>query len=79
MASAGPAAAAYKRLYEEMSKVKGVVLKSSIGGGMIPTVTRTATAVSRSPIDRALFRLPEGYKVEDLGKKMREEMAKGAK
>lgn len=80
MAAAGPAAAAFKRLYEEMSKVKGVVLRSIISGGMMmPTMERTATAVSTTDIDASLFKLPEGYKVQDVGKKMREDMAKAAK
>lgn len=79
MAAAGPAAAAFRRLYEEMSKIKGVVLKSTIGGGMVPTVERVATEVSMAPVDPASFKLPEGYPIEDLGKKMREEMAKARK
>mgnify|MGYP001205336852 CR=1 FL=1 len=78
-AAAGAMATAFKRLYEEMSKVKGVVLKSVIGGGMMPTMERTATEVSTATVDPALFKLPEGYKVEDLGKKMREEMAKAGR
>ncbi len=80
MAAAGPAAAAFKRLYEEMAKIKGVVLKSVIGGGMMmPTMERTATGVSTAAVDPGIFKLPEGYKLEDVGKKMREDMAKAAK
>jgi hypothetical protein len=36
-----------------------------------------ATALKEGPIAASTFNLPEDYKVEDTGKKMRESMAKG--
>ena len=75
-ANAGPMGAVWKRLYEEMSKIKGVPLKTHMSGMMGMDVASEATRIETDPIPAALFALPEGYKVEDAGKKLREQMAK---
>ena len=75
-AKAGPMGAIYKRLYEEMAKIKGVPLKTHMSGMMGMDVTSEAVKVETGPVPATLFVLPEGYKVEDAGKKLREQMAK---
>ncbi len=75
-AQSGPMGATYKRLYEEMAKVKGIPLKTHMTGLMGMDVATLATKVETGPIEPSTFALPAGYAVEDLGKKMREKMAK---
>jgi len=77
-ANAGPMGAVWKRLYEEMSKIKGVPLKTHMSGMMGMDVTSEATKVETGPVPASLFVLPETYKVEDAGKKLREQMAKAS-
>ena len=72
-AKAGPMGASFKRLYEEMAKIKGIPLKTHMTGMMGMDVSSEATNVASGPISPAIFALP-AYKVEDMGKKMREEM-----
>lgn len=69
-------AATFKRLYEEMSKLKGVPLRTRTTFPMIGEMTSEAIAVTEGPIAPAVFALPVGYKTEDAGKKLREQMAK---
>lgn len=76
-AKAGPLGASFKRLYEEMSKIKGIPLKTHMTGMMGMDVSNEATKVDTSAIPASLFVLPAGYKIEDLGKKLREDMKKG--
>ena len=71
-AKAGPMGAIYKRLYEEMGKVKGIPLKTHMGGMMGMDITTEATAIDTGAIPAATFALPAGYATEDLGKKLRE-------
>jgi hypothetical protein len=73
-AKAGPMGASFKRLFEEMAKIKGVPLKTHMTGMMGMDVATEATKVEAGPIPASTFALPAGYKTEDLGKKMREEM-----
>ena len=70
----GPVGASFKRLYEEMAKIKGVPLKTEMKGFMGMNVSSVATKVEQGPIPADLFVLPVGYKMEDVGKKLREDM-----
>ncbi|MBP1628499.1 MAG: hypothetical protein H6Q00_2974 [Holophagaceae bacterium] len=76
MAKAGPSAASFKRLYEEMAKIKGIPLKTAMTGFMGMNSATEATQIKTGPIPSSLFALP-AYPIEDLGKELREEMAKG--
>jgi hypothetical protein len=76
MAQSGPMGAAYKRLYEEMAKVKGIPLRTHMTGLMGVDIATLATRIETGPIPASTFVLPAGYTVEDMGKKMREKMAK---
>jgi len=69
--------ASYKRLYEEMGKLKGVALRTKTKFPIVGEITSEAIEVKEGSIAASVFALPEGYKVEDTGKKMREQMAKG--
>ena len=62
---------------EELAKVQGIALKTHNVLPMVGDITSVATAVKEGPIPAGAFSLPEGYKLEDTGKKMRENMAKG--
>ena len=73
---AGPMGAVYKRLFEEMAKIKGVPLKTHMTGMMGMDVTTLATKVELGAIPASTFVLPDGYKVTDMGKKLKEQMAK---
>jgi hypothetical protein len=72
-AKAGPMGASFKRLYEEMAKIKGIPLKTHMTGMMGMDVATEATKVETGPLPASLFTLPD-YKVEDMGKKLRQEM-----
>lgn len=79
MAKAGPTAAAFMRLYEEMGKIKGVPLKTKMSGyGGVTNATHTAVEIKQGSVAASLFTLP-AYPIEDLGKKMREQAAKSSK
>lgn len=78
MAKAGPSAAAFKRLYEEMSKIKGLPLKTKMSGFMGMNASSKAIQIKEGTISSTIFALP-AYPIEDVGKQMREEMAKGKK
>jgi hypothetical protein len=69
-------AGTYKRLYEEMSKLKGVPLRTKTSFPLIGEMTTEAIEVKEGPIAPAVFALPAGYKTEDTGKKLREQAAK---
>lgn len=75
-AKAGPMGASYKRLYEELSKIKGVPLKTHMAGAMGLDVTSEATQIVTTPIPAATFTLPDGYKVTDMGKQLKEQLSK---
>lgn len=75
-AAAGSAGKAYKRLYEEMSKIQGIALKTHMSGMMGMNVSTEATKVAEGPIPASTFALPAGYKIEDEGKKLREQLSK---
>lgn len=75
----GMGAGAYKRLYEEMSKLKGVPLRTRTTFPIIGQLTSEAIEVKEGAIPASVFALPEGYKVEDTGAKLREQAAKAAR
>lgn len=76
MMAAAPTGKAFARLYEEMSKIKGFTLKSHMSGMMGMDILSEATAVKEGAINPAVFALPSGYRMEDLGAKMKAQMAK---
>lgn len=73
-AKAGPMGASFKHLYEELAKIKGVPLKTQMKGFMGMSSSSEATRIDQAPIPASLFTLPADYKLEDMGKKLREEM-----
>jgi hypothetical protein len=75
-AAAGPMGKTMARLYEEMSKIRGLALKTSMSGFMGLNANTEATKITEGPIPAAVFELPAGYKVEDLGKQLREQVGK---
>lgn len=64
----GPMAKTFAKLSEEMSKIKGIPLKTHVTGFMGMDTTTEAIEVKQGPIPASVFDLPVGYKVEDLGK-----------
>ena len=76
MMAAMPSGKAFVRLYEEMSKIKGLTLKSHMTGMMGMDIQSEATAVKEGPIDPSVFALPSGYAMEDMGAKLKAQMAK---
>lgn len=72
----GPSSASMKKLYEELSKLQGLALKMHMTGFMGGDTTLEATDVKTSPIAATVFALPDGYKTEDLGKKLLKDMKK---
>jgi len=76
MAAAGPSAKVFARLYQEMSKIKGLALKTHMQGFMGIDSSSEAESVKEGAIPASAFALPTGYAMEDMGKKMREQMAK---
>ena len=75
-AKAGPMGTSYKRFYEELAKIKGVPLKTHMTAAMGVDVTTEATKIETTPIPATTFTLPDGYKVTDIGKQLKEQMAK---
>lgn len=62
------------KLQEEFSKLKGMALRVRVSGFMGMDSVQEATKVSDAPVPASIFALPAGYKMEDVGKKMRQEM-----
>jgi hypothetical protein len=75
-AKAGPMGAMWKRLYEEMAKIKGVPLKTHMTGMMGMDLATEATRIDTGPIPAATFALPDGYATKDAGKELREQLAR---
>jgi hypothetical protein len=75
-AQVGPMGAIFKRLYEEMAKIKGIQLKTHMTGMMGMDVATLATKVETGSIPPSTFALPAGYPVEDLGPKLKARMGK---
>lgn len=59
------------KIYEELSKLKGVSLRNKMKGFMGVETEQEATEVSQHSIPDATFTLPAAYTVEDMGKKLR--------
>ena len=76
MAAAGPMAKSFQRLYEEMSKIQGIPLKTNMSGMMGMNVSTVAIEVKEGPVPASVFALPEGYTTEDAGKKMLKDLDK---
>ncbi len=76
MMAAMPSGKGFVRLYEEMSKIKGMALKTHMTGIMGMDTLQEATAVKEGPVADSTFTLPSGYQMEDLGAKMKAQMAK---
>jgi hypothetical protein len=75
-AKAGPMGATFKRLYEEMAKIKGIPLKTHMSGFMGTDTVTEATKIETTPIPPSTFALPQGYKETDMGKTLRDQAAK---
>lgn len=69
---------AASKMAAEMQKIKGYTLKSVTTMPMLGTFTSEATEVKEGPVAISVFDLPQGYKMEDVGKKMLEQARKGA-
>jgi hypothetical protein len=76
MAKAGPLGASYVRMFEELGKIHGIPLKTKMSGVIGMDTTLEATKISEGPIPASTFALPSGYKLEDIGMKMKEELSK---
>lgn len=74
--AASPAAA---KMAAEMAKIKGFTLKTVTQVPMLGQITSEATEVKEGAIPASVFALPEGYKMEDTGKKMLEQAQKGGR
>ena len=72
-AKAGPAGATWKRYFEEVSKIKGIHLKTRMTGFMGMDTLTEATRIEAGPIPASTFALPAGYATEDLGRKIRDQ------
>lgn len=65
---------ALRKLYEELSKIQGVPLRTTMKGFMGGDTTTEATEVKVGPIPAATFALPAGYTTEDTGKRTLKQM-----
>ncbi len=73
----GPGASSMLKLGEELAKVQGIALRTHQVMPIVGELNSVATELKEGPIPESAFALPEGYKMEDAGKKMRESLAKG--
>lgn len=73
----GPGASGLLKFGEELAKIQGIALRSHTSLPIVGEFGSVATALKEGPIAASTFNLPEDYKVEDTGRKMRESMAKG--
>lgn len=73
----GPGASSMLKLGEELAKVQGIALRTHNVLPIVGDLTSVATELKEGSIPESAFALPEGYKLEDAGKKMRESLAKG--
>jgi len=69
--AAGQAGLLFKRMYEEMARLKGVSLRTHVSGLMGMDMTTEATAVSTAPIPEATWALPVDYALKDGGKELK--------
>lgn len=73
---AGPAGASMKKMTEELSKLQGLALKTHMTGFMGTDSQTEATEVKTTAIPASTFALPDGYKTEDVGKKLLKDLQK---
>ena len=73
----GPGASSMLKLGEALATVQGIALRTHSVLPIVGDLTSVATELKEGPIAESAFALPEGYKLEDAGKKMRESLAKG--
>ena len=59
-----------RKVYVELSKLKGMALRSRVSGFMGTDSQMVATAVKTTDIPASVFALPAGYATEDQGKKL---------
>jgi hypothetical protein len=67
------------KLHKELENVEGIHLKMDVEMSIGPITTkmkREATKIEPGPIPASIFELPKGYKMEDAGKKMVEQLEK---
>jgi hypothetical protein len=67
----GQAGLLFKRMYEEMARLKGVSLRTHVSGLMGMDITTEATAVSTAPIPEATWVVPADYTQKDGGKELK--------
>ena len=67
----GQAGLLFKRMYEEMARLKGVSLRTHVSGLMGMDITTEATAVSTAPIPEATWVLPADYTQKDGAKELK--------
>jgi hypothetical protein len=70
----------FAKMVDEMVKIKGIPLETEFTMPMGPVTTiatSKATKIEKGPIPSSMFELPKGYKREDMGKKMLNELKKG--
>lgn len=70
----GPAAKVMTKLGEELTKIKGVHLKTKVSGIMGQEIITEATEVKQGPLPASVFTLPADYKVESMAEKMKKDM-----
>jgi hypothetical protein len=70
----GQAGVLFKKLYEEMARLKGVALKTRVTGLMGMDVTTVATEVSTASIPGSAWALPADYAQKDGGKELKDSM-----
>ena len=58
----GPMGKSMAKLYEELSKIKGLALKTNLSGFMGMKAATEATKVVEGPVPASVFALPTGYK-----------------
>ena len=71
MRASVPAGPNSTHLAAELSKIKGMTLKTHMTGMMGMDTLQEATSVKEGAISASVFALPEGYRMEDLGAKMK--------
>lgn len=59
------------KIYEELSKLKGVSLRNTMKGFMGIHVDQIATEVSTKSLPASTFTLPKAYSIEDMGQKLK--------
>lgn len=76
LAGQAMASPALKKLYEEMSRIQGIALRSQMKGFLGADTLQEATRIVEGPVPAGTFDLPTGYRMEDQGKKLKESMGK---